>query len=56
MASAVTRLLRSPELRQQLVECGLREVRRYTWTAVRDTLFAGYTAAVQNGVAPMAAR
>lgn len=56
MASAVTRLLRSPELRQQLIECGLREVRRYTWTAVRDTLFAGYTAAVQNGVAPMAAR
>lgn len=56
MAAATLRLLRSPELRKQLVEAGLRDVRRYTWAVVRDSLFAGYEAAVQNVAVPLAAR
>jgi glycosyltransferase involved in cell wall biosynthesis len=57
MAAAAMRVLGSPDLRRQLVDGGLNEVRRYTWMAVRDTLFASYDAAVDEGDgAPIAAR
>lgn len=53
MAAAAMRLLRSPELREQMIATGLSDVQRYTWEAVRDTLFASYEAAAHHG-APLA--
>lgn len=42
MASAIRRLLASPELRQQLIGNGLADAHMYAWTEVRKRLFETY--------------
>jgi glycosyltransferase involved in cell wall biosynthesis len=56
MANAMLRVLDNPELAAKLAAEGAREVQKYTWKSVRETLLAVYESALSHRVLAEAAQ